>query len=295
MTKAVFISNVVSIYDDLPEERYHFPKRYLKRIEATVGDWIIYYESKSNKGRKVYYSTAQVKGIREDPNTPNHFYAEIGNYLEFENAVPFKENEFYYAKSLLNSDGTLNAGKARSAVYHISEEEYQTIFQAGFVHILGKEVPQMESGRVFASGFSEDQVEFERPIVETLSRRPFRDQAFSKTVKDAYNQTCAMTGLKIINGGGRAEVQAAHIKPVSEKGPDSVRNGIALSGTIHWMFDRGLVSINDNYEVIKVEEKIPKAMNDFLASKGKIILPDRADFVPHPTFLKYHRENIFKG
>ncbi|MGH6673150.1 MAG: HNH endonuclease [Xanthobacteraceae bacterium] len=44
-----------------------------------------------------------------------------------------------------------------------------------------------------------------------------------------------MTGLQIINGGGRAEVQAAHIRPVAAGGFDSVRNGLALSGTIHWI------------------------------------------------------------
>jgi hypothetical protein len=29
----------------------------------------------------------------------------------------------------------------------------------------------------------------------------------------------------------------------SESKPAAVRNGLALSGTIHWMFDRGLVSV----------------------------------------------------
>jgi hypothetical protein len=37
--------------------------------------------------------------------------------------------------------------------------------------------------------------------------------------------------LQIINGGGRTEVQAAHIRPVAAGGSDSVRNGLALSGT----------------------------------------------------------------
>jgi len=41
MTKAVFITKINSIYDDLPEERYHFPRQYLSRVQATMGDWII--------------------------------------------------------------------------------------------------------------------------------------------------------------------------------------------------------------------------------------------------------------
>ena len=36
-----------------------------------------------------------------------------------------------------------------------------------------------------------------------------------------------VTGLKIINGGGVAEAQAAHIQPVAKGGPDRLFNGIA--------------------------------------------------------------------
>lgn len=46
--------------------------------------------------------------------------------------------------------------------------------------------------------------EVDRRIVEQLISRPFRDRAFTAAVRSAYNDTCAMTGLKIINGGGRS-------------------------------------------------------------------------------------------
>ena len=73
---------------------------------------------------------------------------------------------------------------------------------------------------------------------------------FRRIVLDAYDCRCAITGLKFINGGGRAEVQAAHIKPVERNGPDEISNGIALSGTAHWMFDRGLISLSDDLDVL---------------------------------------------
>ena len=92
-------------------------------------------------------------------------------------------------------------------------------------------------------GFDDEPVIFARPIVEQLIARPFRDAAFAVVVKRAYGDACALTGLKIVNGGGRTEAQAAHIRPVASDGPDSVRNGLALSATVHWMFDRGLVSV----------------------------------------------------
>ncbi|HXA22729.1 MAG TPA: hypothetical protein VNW90_10535 [Acetobacteraceae bacterium] len=42
MAKAIFTTKVDPTYDDLPEFRYHFPRTYLRAVEATVGDWIIY-------------------------------------------------------------------------------------------------------------------------------------------------------------------------------------------------------------------------------------------------------------
>jgi putative restriction endonuclease len=39
--KAVFTHKAASIYDDKPEERYHFPETYLRSAEAAVGDFII--------------------------------------------------------------------------------------------------------------------------------------------------------------------------------------------------------------------------------------------------------------
>lgn len=50
-----------------------------------------------------------------------------------------------------------------------------------------------------------------------------------------------MSGLARRNGGGRPEVEAADILLVEEREPDTVRNGIALSGNLHGMFDRGLL------------------------------------------------------
>ncbi|MBX9460355.1 MAG: HNH endonuclease [Brevundimonas sp.] len=73
-----------------------------------------------------------------------------------------------------------------------------------------------------------------------LVNRKVRDTSFRRQVCRAYDDTCAITGLRIINGGGRSEVQAAHIWPVEHGGPDTVRNGLALSGTVHWLFDRHL-------------------------------------------------------
>ena len=145
-------------------------------------------------------------------------------------------------------------------------------------------------------GFAEIQEPFQRRIVEQINSRPFREAAFARQVKIAYSNRCAMTGLKILNGGGRPEVQAAHIRPVAADGPDTVRNGFALSATAHWMFDRGLISVDEDGESILIAaDKVPDTAQRLLTPNRRLILPADKRSLPHPAYLKYHREEVFKG
>jgi putative restriction endonuclease len=181
-------------------------------------------------------------GVRPDPVKREHYYATIdpSTYLTFDRPVPFREGASYYEGALRKGDGTTNLGAFGRAVRSIPDAEFEAILRAGFARELAP--PELEPPWV---GLAEPEVPFERPLIQRLSERPLRDAAFARVVQEAYGATCSVTGLKIINGRGRAEVQAAHIRPVRDQGPDSVRNGLALSGTVHWMFDRGLISIGD--------------------------------------------------
>jgi putative restriction endonuclease len=95
----------------------------------------------------------------------------------------------------------------------LSDAEFELIVQTGFLPLL-----QADQDTTRTRGFEEEFL-YERRIVERLTARPFRDAAFAVSVKSAYDATCAITGLKIINGAGRSEAQAAHIQPVADRGP----------------------------------------------------------------------------
>lgn len=309
MAKAVLITKVDPTYDDLPEKRYHFPRTYLRQMEAAVGDWVIYYEprrlsSDPSKigGRQAYFATARLDSIVQDPKLSDHFYGLISDFLEFDRAVPFKEGSFYYEDGLKKEDGSTNKGAFGRAVRNLPDREYDLILRAGFAHVMGhRERPRIapDVPEQPMTGFSEgEQAPFEiqpRNMVQTISLRPFRDRAFAVAIKSAYCDTCAVTGLKLINGGGRSEVQAAHIQPVANDGPDSVRNGVALSGTIHWMFDRGLISIDDDFSLLIAKNSMPDAVARLVEPEGRLRVPQRPEHRPHPQFLRYHREHIFKA
>ncbi len=146
MVKAVLTTKVSPVYDDLPENRYHFPKTYLQQVSKAVGDWIVYYEPRrstgelsSSGGRQVYFATARVEKIYPDQARSDHFYAEISNFLQFVRPVPFKEGSHYYESILEKDDGSTNKGAFGRAVRNVSDHEYDMIWRAGFGHVIGLE------------------------------------------------------------------------------------------------------------------------------------------------------------
>ncbi|THK35618.1 restriction endonuclease [Ensifer sp. MPMI2T] len=311
MAKAILTTKVDPTYDDLPEQRYHFPRTYLRQVEAARGDWIVYYEPRrpssdlmKTGGRQAYFATARIADIIPDPSKPDHFYALIEDFLPFDHAIPFKEADHYYESGLRKADGSTNKGAFGRAVRNIPEAEYDLILTAGFAHVLGQRDREraapdpVEEARI---GFGHNpQMPYEadsidRRLITQVLQRPFRDRAFSAAIKTAYHDTCAVTGLKLINGGGRSEVQAAHIRPVARGGPDSVRNGLALSGTLHWMFDRGLISVDDDYSLLIAGGGVPDTITRLINPERRLLVPARPDERPHSQFLQYHREQVFKG
>ncbi len=41
-----------------------------------------------------------------------------------------------------------------------------------------------------------------------------------------------------------------HTSVLSRRKVRTVQNGLALSGTLHWMFDRGLIGFSDDHDIL---------------------------------------------
>lgn len=295
MVKLVLLHKADSIYEDEPDVVYDFPRAYLKAIKEAVGDWIIYYEP-VKAGPRGYFAVAKIEQVIPKPAAEGRFLAMIapGSFLPFDREVPRLIEGRPMEAALTEPDGTPRKGGAvQLAVRRLPEAEFARIVNLG----LPQDLERVEATRYGPSpdGLGEGAEAFERPILERLSKRTYRDVAFRRKVREAYGHRCAMSGLMLRNGGGRPEVQAAHIRPVENRGSDSVRNGLALSGTLHWMFDRGLISVADDCETILVSHnKVPRdVVSRLLAPDGKLIRPIDQQNAPHPENLRWHRENIF--
>ena len=291
MTKGVFVIRSDSPYDDQPEIHYQFPAQYLSRASQFVGDWILYYEP-VKAGARGYHGAAKVAQIAPDPTRPAHYLAliEPGSYLTFEQDVPFRFVGEVVERGVLNDQGSIS-GRAQSAVRPISGDDFNRI-----VMLVLPDEPDLlpRLGTFVAEGQAPYETERDRALV--LSSRIVRDRAFRKRVLEAYDCRCALTGLKFVNGGGRAEAEAAHIRSVEANGPDIITNGIALSGTVHWMFDRGLISLSDDLKIL-LSRKINdiEGVRKLIYDDGIARLPKNAAWRPHPRYLSWHRERCFSG
>lgn len=118
----------------------------------------------------------------------------------------------------------------------------------------------------------------------------FNAVSFRDFVMVGYDNLCAITGT-VIRYESYMNLEAAHIRPKSHGGLFLPNNGIALCRDLHWAFDKGFFTLNDNLEVLVH----PKTTSDYLKSfNGKQIrLPQNPFFIPNLNNVKYHRDNVY--
>ena len=181
----IFIHRSDSIYDDSPSERYQFPRQYLSRVEACIGDWIIYYEPQKVTRTRGYFAVAKVERVISDPKASDMYLAliEPGSYLDFANPVPFSSPDGRVELGILNAKGQVSA-RARWAVRPLSVSDFNRIVALG----LNEEEPLLPRLDETAPtvGVREDQAPFNfeqtRDRVSYLSSRLVRDQVFRRRV-----------------------------------------------------------------------------------------------------------------
>ena len=150
---------------------------------------------------------------------------------------------------------------------------------------------------------NESSEEYKRKIIELknqVDENAFQEEVFirgglfKREIPKIYNNTCAITGLRIDAITNISMVDACHIVPFSEGYDDTLTNGIALCPNLHRAFDRGLISISDDYRVILNENFIESesVYNLSQFSGIKITLPSQKKHYPALENLKQHRERF---
>jgi putative restriction endonuclease len=135
-----------------------------------------------------------------------------------------------------------------------------------------------------------------RALTETITVRRARDRAFRAALLSEYGSLCAFTdrGYTSPVPPRIVGLDAAHIVPVEASGSDHPANGLLLAKDIHWAFDRGLIGVSENREIIVPDPVRKQNGNEFLgALHGKPIREARS---PHVRVLEealaWHRNKV---
>ncbi|NKQ73439.1 HNH endonuclease [Rhizobium sp. UPM1132] len=299
--KGIFDTKRDSGYDDEIAFRYHFPKPYRRIAETLVGERIIHREPQRNRGRRAFVATAKVVRVRDASSRPGYAYAVMSEYREFDEPVPFVRNGRYWETSLRSISnpklvGLFVRGKS---IRTVPEADFAAIVRAGLSEtLMPNNAIRLELDPKHVDGPRQELLDLpleeqERRIEQILMNRKIREASFRRKVCDAYDSRCAITGLRIVNHDGKSEAQAAHIWSVADGGPDIVQNGIALSATVHWLFDRHLISLTDDYRILVSHNKVPGELRTLFAKQmDRIHLPEDARLWPHPAYVARHRERF---
>ncbi|TLS72906.1 HNH endonuclease [Mariprofundus erugo] len=126
-----------------------------------------------------------------------------------------------------------------------------------------------------------------------VTEQRIRQNFFRRAVLSSYRERCCMSGLS----DARLLI-ASHIVPWSEDRENRLnpRNGLCLSALHDKAFDRGLITLDDDFCVVlskdleRRDEPFVKQFFHPLAGQ-RITLPER--FVPDLGFLARHRDIVF--
>ena len=123
-----------------------------------------------------------------------------------------------------------------------------------------------------------------------------RSGVFKRVIPKIYNYTCCISGMRIVSGYDIQMIDACHIIPFSVSHDDTITNGISLSPNLHRAFDRGLITLNENYRVV-ISKSFTESQNEnsLQAYEGKqIALPKEIHHHPFKDNFKWHNEHVFK-
>lgn len=129
-----------------------------------------------------------------------------------------------------------------------------------------------------------------REIKTRVNQSVFREMILSN-----YDNKCAITGMDIPQ-----LLLASHIIPWAKNKNERLNpeNGICLSALYDKAFDKGLIGINTNYEIIiskqlKSKKETAFYTNNFLPIENSKIA-NALSYLPKKEFLEYHLDTIFE-
>ncbi len=295
--KAVFDTRDKSGYLDALPRLYHFPVDYIEEVKNSVNDWVIFRTPRAGGGDKAYFAVARVERIEREEGTTAYF-AHLADFLSFPQKVSWRDRGVYREERLRSLPDVTSVGRTLrgASVRNLSDRDFSAIIQAGFQDALdevGLPIDYLSADTAVAADNHHPIENFHRRIAAVVQNKKIRLASFRTAVLDAYDHRCAVTGIRLVDERGKAEAQAAHLWSVENGGPDVVQNGIALSGTAHWLLDRGWIDITDKLGIVVKKKSMQKELLALIQpQRSRILLPRDEGLWPHKFYLAKRRAGL---
>jgi putative restriction endonuclease len=124
-----------------------------------------------------------------------------------------------------------------------------------------------------------------------------RDTLFRREIVRLYDDTCCITGVRVSAPYAFSMVDACHIVPFYKTFNNHPTNGIALCPNLHRAFDKGAISIDDNYMVVVSPTFVENESSPYslkALSGIQIQLPRELQYMPDREAFVWHRKHTFK-
>lgn len=125
----------------------------------------------------------------------------------------------------------------------------------------------------------------EHPEFEEVEQK-VRKEAFREGIYEVY-PGCAICGRLLEAPDGSIDLEAAHILPKSDSGPDVLQNGLGLCSRHHWAFDHGWFRITPDYEIRVQDHPELEGYTELSDYDGEYLqLPSQQQIQPHPQYIQ---------
>ena len=191
--------------------------------------------------------------------------------------------------------GLGNASRADRAIWDEFNADWEALAVESEMHL--KDMVTKSGSAVLTSQSDEgdfDEANYVGATKAVQIQARIKQSFFRRAVLSSYKQRCCITNIS-----EPRLLVASHIVPWKSDAKNRLnpRNGLCLSALHDKAFDRGLITLTDEFRVevspaLYAFETEPFIRDTLLAIRGnQISLPEK--FAPDVSFLKRHREEVF--
>lgn len=259
-----------------------FERRYGSLVSSAKGALVIYYAARATHNGGNYYAVARIGDVFPHPAAPTQLFATVSEYGRFPAGIPAFGPSRGYENALFGRNW-----------HSMVQRTVRAIPDAEALAIL--EDVDRPGSPVAHDGLAEDSARYEHePRGFDVVGRAKRWLQLRQQTRLEYGCRCSFTKCGQKDRSGEPEAECCHIWPVHEGGPDAIWNAILLGRSIHWAFDKHLISLEDNFRFV-ITDGLEPQYRQLLNPDGYARIPENPQSRPSLELLRVHRRKTLAG